>query len=588
MDRAVTGTFGRAHLAAWAGAWLLLCALLVYVGWEPLGARAFDDPDDALRLVQVRDLLAGQGWFDLRQYRIDPPLGTPMHWSRLVDLPIAGTIRLLQPLLGYHAAESAALVLVPLLTLGVAMLGIARVAARFFRTEVVALACVLCVLQPIFLAQLRVMRIDHHGWQAALLALALAALLPRRGARGAWLAGLAMAAGLMISIELLPMAGAFALVLFLRWLRDPAERGWLVRYLGGLAGGLFVLFALTRGPSALAPWCDAIAPAHLGFFAIVAAGAALAARRPDVSRPVLVGLFALTGAAGLGLFAWIAPNCLAAPFGELDPLVHRFWYRNVLEGQPAWRQDSLAISAMLQALVAVAATVHLWRKGPPGDRGWWRDHLLLLLLSIAGAMLVWRSMAFVAVFATVPLAWLADRMILRIHGAPDMKRRLATAAALIVALMPNIPVSAVEKAIATAKGDAPKEDTQSTCALERHADKLAALPPQTIFAIFDVGPTLLERTPHAVVATSHHRANLAMRDVIRAFLSPEEQARTIVQGHKATLLVICSDIDEPRIYARAAPGGLMADLLAGRVPGWLERVDLGTPSALRIYRVRQP
>ena len=45
--------------------------------------------DDAMRLVEVRDLLAGQGWFDLTQYRLSPPGGVAMHWSRLVDVPLA-------------------------------------------------------------------------------------------------------------------------------------------------------------------------------------------------------------------------------------------------------------------------------------------------------------------------------------------------------------------------------------------------------------------------------------------------------------------------------------------------------------------
>jgi hypothetical protein len=39
-------------------------------------------------LVQVRDLLAGQGWFDLHQYRLGPDGGTLMHWSRIPDIPI--------------------------------------------------------------------------------------------------------------------------------------------------------------------------------------------------------------------------------------------------------------------------------------------------------------------------------------------------------------------------------------------------------------------------------------------------------------------------------------------------------------------
>ncbi len=50
------------------------------------------DNDDAMRLVEVRDLLNGQGWFDLMQYRLGPAPGTLMHWSRFVDLPIAALI----------------------------------------------------------------------------------------------------------------------------------------------------------------------------------------------------------------------------------------------------------------------------------------------------------------------------------------------------------------------------------------------------------------------------------------------------------------------------------------------------------------
>ena len=51
------------------------------------------DNDSLLRLVEIRDLLGGQGWFDLHQYRMGPPGGFVMHWSRLVDAPIAADYR---------------------------------------------------------------------------------------------------------------------------------------------------------------------------------------------------------------------------------------------------------------------------------------------------------------------------------------------------------------------------------------------------------------------------------------------------------------------------------------------------------------
>ena len=47
-----------------------------------------------MRMSQVRALLAGQDWFDLRQYKMNWPDGANIHWSRLVDLPLAGLILL--------------------------------------------------------------------------------------------------------------------------------------------------------------------------------------------------------------------------------------------------------------------------------------------------------------------------------------------------------------------------------------------------------------------------------------------------------------------------------------------------------------
>src|SRR3546814_14207249 len=67
--------------------------------------RSLGETDDNRRLMQVRGLLAGQGWYDLRQYRLNPPGGFDIHWSRLVDLPIAGLFLLFKPFVGTGEAE---------------------------------------------------------------------------------------------------------------------------------------------------------------------------------------------------------------------------------------------------------------------------------------------------------------------------------------------------------------------------------------------------------------------------------------------------------------------------------------------------
>src|SRR3954468_15248284 len=65
----------------------------------------FADNDDAMRMVVVRDFLSGQNWFDHTQYRMNTPFGADMHWSRLVDLPIAIIELLARPLVGAAQAE---------------------------------------------------------------------------------------------------------------------------------------------------------------------------------------------------------------------------------------------------------------------------------------------------------------------------------------------------------------------------------------------------------------------------------------------------------------------------------------------------
>ncbi len=60
-------------IASLAAAFFLIGMHLVH-GTDYVGA----DNDDVMRLVQIRDLMAGQGWFDLTQYRLGlNPAPTP-------------------------------------------------------------------------------------------------------------------------------------------------------------------------------------------------------------------------------------------------------------------------------------------------------------------------------------------------------------------------------------------------------------------------------------------------------------------------------------------------------------------------------
>lgn len=578
----------RRILAVWA----LLSVIFLAVGMPRLLQGQFPDPDDALRLVQVRDLLAGQNWFDLAQHRIDPGAnglgGTQMHWSRLVDIPLLLLIGLLTPLLGAGNAETVALIAVPLLTLGAILLVIGRLAWRLFDKEVAGLACICAGLLAPVVFQLQPMRIDHHGWQIFAVALALWGISLRDRLKGGALAGFAMALGMSISIELLPLAGAFGAVLGLRWLRDRNERWWLVGYMQALALALTGFFLLSHGWSNLGQYCDAISPAHLGFFIVTAIGTGIFAAAPKVPTMALLGLFALAGAAGLSFFALSAPQCVASPFATLDPLVRDYWYLNISEGRPLWEQDlSVAIPTLLQLLVGLWVTVVLVARSRNWLRMFWTDYVLLLGAAILLSLVVWRSAAFAGIIAAIPLGWLASRILWRLRHADRPLQKLATAVAMILLLLPAAPITLGKRLLPSTDGQVLATVSESQCVIREQAGKLAALPTGTIYAPLDIGPTILLKSPHSVVATGHHRANEAMRDVIAGFTASPEEARRLIDRHRADYIVMCSDLGEPRLYAEANEDGLAARLIDGRVPDWLEPVGLDGPEQFRVWRVKR-
>jgi len=538
-------------------------------------------------MVEVRDLLAGQGWFDLHQHRMNPPDGTLMHWSRLVDAPLAGLIWLLALVLPQASAEFVVAAAMPLLLLGAAMLATGRLALERFSVRVAVLAVLSFALVPMVPGQFQPLRIDHHAWQVLSVAVATWAVFRPDAAPGGLIAGLAMAAGLMISLETIVMAAGFALVLGLRWLVHPRERVWLARYLQGLVLGLVVLFAATRGLADLAPHCDAIAPAHLGFFAVVALGASLLAARRRQHPLALVGGLGASGLAGLALVSWAAPQCLASPFAGLDPLVREHWYLKVAEGQPLWRQPlAEALPAALQCLIALGVAGFAAMRGEAAMRGWWRDYALLLGAAILAGVVTYRSIAFAGMLATIPLGWFAAAMIDRWQSSSSLAPKLGVAAALYAAVLPAGIVTLLTPSEDPAADRTASSLAFSSCELHRNTAALGKLPTGTLFAPLDMGGHLLLDTPHSVVASSHHRAAGGMRRVIAAFIAEPDKARAEVVASGADYLALCADSGEVSVYRAVGGESSLAALLArGEAPAWLEPVALGTPPALKVWRV---
>ena len=114
----------------WLAGWALAALILIVGSGAAALHQDFSEPDNAMRLVRVRDFLAGQSWFDPVQHRLNPPDGTAMHWARWLDGAIAAPIGLLTPLIGQTPAEIATAFLWPLGLLGLFVMLMVEVSGR--------------------------------------------------------------------------------------------------------------------------------------------------------------------------------------------------------------------------------------------------------------------------------------------------------------------------------------------------------------------------------------------------------------------------------------------------------------------------
>src|SRR3954469_23350757 len=291
-------------------AWLGNCAWLIYSKWSSIHFFALGDTDDNMRMMQVRGLLHGQGWFDLRQYRMNPPLGANIHWSRLVDLPIAGLILALRPFVGGAGAERWAVAIAPLLPYLLLLFSLALTARRLLGPTAYPLAFLTLFFAGSTNGMFMPERIDHHGWQLALLALSMSAIADPKRVRGGLTLGISTALSLAIGLEMLIYIAVMGAAMALFWVADADERDRLRTYAVSLGGATALSFLCFASYANRAPVCDALSPVWLSD--VLLGGALLYGLSllgvADWRKRLALALVAGVVLAGFHASMW--PNCL--------------------------------------------------------------------------------------------------------------------------------------------------------------------------------------------------------------------------------------------------------------------------------------
>lgn len=590
VDQDGNDTFTR-HWRFWLlAAWILAAAWLTFDRWNQIRGFGLPDTDDNMRMMQVRGLLAGQEWFDLRQYRLDPPFGANIHWSRLVDLPIAGIILLIRPLAGGPLAEKVAVTLAPMLPMALAMVAVALITRRILNPKALLIAFLLLMCAHSTRLMWSPLRIDHHGWQLAFLILGAASFTDRDRLRGGIILGLATAASLTIGLEMLLYLALSGALLGLIWVRNGEETPRMLGYGITLAGGSAAGFLLFASYANRAPVCDALSPVWLS--ATVAAGAlctCLALLRP---RTTIVRLV-LAVAAGLALaaafvLAW--PHCLGRLEG-VSPEAQRLWLNNVREARPIYRQSTQVLLAFLSlplvGLAGYAAMLWRHRRAPDVMIPW---GVLATLAFTAFALLFWQTRAgaaaqLLAVPGATGLAWV---LLVAIHRSQWMLVRVVgTVAGFFLA-------SGFAFQFVATFIPAPKEKEARTKVVNRAnalCPTLAALRPVAllpkgyVLTFVDLGPRLITVTHHDAVTGPYHRNYKAIVDIMQTFRGSAEHAHAMVARRNIDYVLICPNFSEATNYQVQAPKGFYAQLAKGKAPAWLSPIPLPAKSPYRMWKV---
>jgi hypothetical protein len=536
----------------------------------------FADSDDAMQLVEVRNFLAGQNWFDLTVARLDPPHGVFMHWSRFIDAPLALLIKTFELFMPADAAERLTRICFPLLLQGLLYVGIVRLARLLAGRAAVLPAIVLTLLSGMIFTQFQIGRINHSASQIVLLIFMLGsfvdALDPAKARRAAFV-GILAAVSLAISLEDLPWIFVFAALAITFFVVRGAEmRTQLIAFGGGLGVALPLTYVATIGS---ARWLDESCDAYsLVYFVPGLAGAAmlvlLGAASPRLkSAPARIVAACAATLCVSAAVAFDRPICFLDPYAGIDPLLRDLWLKNVEEALPFHRyfimRPAAAIIMLMPVLLGFAATVAACRAETGIARLRW---LAVASLAAAGLLMCFwqiRVFSFVGPVALLGGIWAIVRW--RDHLSRGRWHE-ASALALVLAL----PFSSVGWALAAMgfpSAAQKHEHARAACLASSAFTPLSQLPPGLIAGPIDAGSHILALTPHSVLAAPYHRDNHGNRAALDAFLAAPAKAQSILRANNVRYVVNCSGFGELEAWAKRAPDSLAMHIVTNTPPTWL-------------------
>ncbi len=592
-------------------AWTLLFQLAWHFRMIPtfLKEGNFADSDDFLRLHEVRNWLGGQGWFDVSVPRMNPPAGGDLHWSRLVDVPIAGLTWFFDLFTDTILAERLAAIAWPTILLVLTVLAILAVCEKLYPAANRMLALLFTVTCITAMVEFAPARIDHHNIQILLFSMIMLGLVNAERKWGHYLIGASMALSLVIGLDLLLMLALILAWLGLEWVIGIDRNGSGMMRTGlALTSASLILYPVSVPSSA---WfianCDAISIFYLAVLLLTAAGftvLSLASRLlpssdtptwPMIASRAVAG--AVAGAAVVAVLFSLYPHCAAGPMAGISAELKTVWLDSVIEAKglmASARELDAGLYAMpLFMIMNLVLGLVFIRRGMVNPRfiAIWAAILITLFLGF----LQIRTLR-IGMFATVPVGVIAAQLAWHYFARRYSESRpLALAAGSLATLLLISPAWLIAgKMIAAqfAPGNSPagnagqigkaeiigelpawaSDPQRVSCNRQSDFAPLAALPKGHVFNAINIGPAILVFTDHAMIGANYHRNGEAILATHAFFNSPAGEARLLAEAKKIDYVVMCKahPLDMMNVERDARLG---SRLLHGDMPDWLEALS---------------
>lgn len=602
--------FIRNHSTFWAGFAMIVIIFILSAIKGEFG-KIGNDNDDMMRLVQIRDFLAGQSWFNTDQLRLGLAGGTDMHWSRLPDIPII----ILAKVFALFASDEMALMIAytawPPLSASILIFAAVK-GARFWDAEragpklrTYAFTLILLAFFVFNFYRFKPGAIDHHNIQMGLVCLAMAFCLDRQFRfKSFFIAGVATALSLAVGVEVYIFAAVFCGFVALNWLIEGDKARSATQGFGlGLSLGLALSFFGTIASSEYGRvLCDSLSLITIS--AGVAGGVGLAVSARFSSHFSIKGrLGALIGVGVICalLLTQQAPQCLANPLNVIPEQVDRLWLSKITEAQPLRLSDEDAFIQFPYLLGTPLLALFLLLKARwnahKQSQAVWDSHvlvILLLLVSIALTLYQVRFYVFAYVFSILPLAaWVGriyqaglDRVNNHVAGddaGPKPSNiKYIGALALSLPFIWGMPGALLD--IAQEGADVPEEEVVA-CYSDDVMAQMKTLPTGFVMATSNGGAPLLTYTDHRSMSGNYHRNIAGIALQINIATTAPEAAEALLTKHDVDYVHFCKTDTQTLILIEENDKGLYAALQDENVPSYLTPVLSLEEGEVKIYKV---